>query len=45
MDSLKFPLFEGAEYAEGFLGPGECLYIPVLSVRDGIDCRGDGGIS
>lgn len=24
----RFPLFESAEYVEGVLGPGECLYIP-----------------
>lgn len=25
----RFPLFKDAEYVEGVLGPGECLYIPV----------------
>jgi ribosomal protein L16 Arg81 hydroxylase len=24
----EFPLFEKAEYVEGIVGPGECLYIP-----------------
>ncbi|KAK3210271.1 hypothetical protein GRF29_44g2126334 [Pseudopithomyces chartarum] len=24
----RFPLFAGAKYSEGVLGPGECLYIP-----------------
>jgi lysine-specific demethylase 8 len=25
----EFPMFKDAEYVEGILGPGECLYIPV----------------
>jgi len=25
----EFPLFRDAEFVEGVLGPGECLYIPV----------------
>ena len=25
----KFPLFEEAEFVEGVLGPGECLYVPL----------------
>jgi hypothetical protein len=26
-------MFEGAEYVEALLGPGECLYIPVCLGR------------
>ena len=32
VDNEVFPLFEGAEYVEGVLGPGEALYVPVWVV-------------
>ena len=42
---MQFPLFSEAEYVETVVGPGECLYIPVLfflMVR--LMNSGDGGI-
>jgi hypothetical protein len=30
----EFPLFAEAEYVEGLLEPGECLYIPVISLNE-----------
>ena len=31
VDREVFPLFMEAEYVEGVLGPGEVLYVPVLT--------------
>lgn len=44
-DSKRFPLFSDAEYVEGLLGPGQCLYIPVCFVCNATDSSVDGGIS
>ena len=45
VDGEEFPLFEGAEYVEGVVGPGEALYVPVSSGWGmNADCRGGGGI-